>query len=120
MINWSKYFDKIYCILEIENLNRKQLLEYELKRVGIEELRLNQAKKISDITTDDIIKIEDFLKLPSININPGFKKFVLNGIVLDERQTTLSGAFYVKCEDEIVAIYEEVDKNKYKPVLIFK
>ena len=92
----------------------------ELNRVGIEDLSLDKAKKIADITESDIISIEDFLKLPSININPGFKKFVLNGIVLDERQTTIDGAFYVKCEGSIVAIYEKVDINKYKPVLIFK
>ena len=34
-ITWSKYFDKIYCIHFVEYKNRKELLEYELDRVGI-------------------------------------------------------------------------------------
>lgn len=91
-----------------------------LRRIGIEGFNLANAKKIADISQNDIIPIEKFLNLPTVNINLGFKKFVLNGITLDERQTTISGAFYVKCDDEVIAIYEEVDKNKYKPILIFK
>lgn len=35
MINWSKYFDKIYCINFTEFKIRHELMEYELKRVGI-------------------------------------------------------------------------------------
>ena len=92
----------------------------ELKRVGISKYNLKDAKLISEITESDIIKIEDFLNLPFVDINKGFLKFVYNGIVLDERQTKMDGAFYVRCEDKIVAIYEKVDENRYKPVVIFK
>ena len=45
---------------------------------------------------------------------------VKNGITLDDRQTNLHEPFYVDSKDGILAIYEEVDRNKYKPVLIFK
>ena len=35
MIDWSKYFDRIYCIHFVQYTKRKQLLEFELNRVGI-------------------------------------------------------------------------------------
>ena len=35
MINWAKYFDKIYCINYIPYIKRKKLMESELKRIGI-------------------------------------------------------------------------------------
>ena len=35
MIQWQKYFDKIYCINYKEFQVRHELMEYELKRVGI-------------------------------------------------------------------------------------
>ena len=35
MIKWEKYFDKIICINYSEFRNRKQLMDFELKRVGI-------------------------------------------------------------------------------------
>lgn len=34
-IEWSKYFDKIYCEFFVPNKNRMPLLQSELKRVGI-------------------------------------------------------------------------------------
>ena len=45
---------------------------------------------------------------------------ILNGITLDERQTNIDGAFYVKCNCDIIAIYEKKEDNKYKPIIIFK
>lgn len=35
MINWSKYFDKIYCLHFIQYSNRKELMQFQLNRVGI-------------------------------------------------------------------------------------
>ena len=35
MINWSKYFDRIYCLHFVPYTERKELLEIELERVGI-------------------------------------------------------------------------------------
>ena len=35
MINWSKYFDKIYCLHFIPYTERKKLMDFQLKRVGI-------------------------------------------------------------------------------------
>jgi hypothetical protein len=45
---------------------------------------------------------------------------VKNGITMDERQTSIHGTFYVDSSMGILAIYEEVDNLKYKPILIFK
>lgn len=35
MINWAKYFDRIYCLHFIQYSNRKQLMQFQLNRVGI-------------------------------------------------------------------------------------
>lgn len=35
MINWAKYFDKIYCINFCQFTERKQLMQFQLNRVGI-------------------------------------------------------------------------------------
>ena len=35
MINWSKYFDRIYCINFSQYTERKQLMQFQLNRVGI-------------------------------------------------------------------------------------
>lgn len=36
MVNWNKYFDKIYCIHLIEYKERFEEIQNELKRVGID------------------------------------------------------------------------------------
>ena len=45
---------------------------------------------------------------------------VKEGLELDERQTNLSGIFYVVNNCDIIAIYEEVSHLKYNPIIIFK
>ena len=34
-INWSKYFDRIYCLFYIPYKERKQLMQFQLNRIGI-------------------------------------------------------------------------------------
>lgn len=92
----------------------------ELRRIKIGNYNIEEAIALDELKIEDIKKIEDFLILPTVIINDTFKKFILNGIVLDERQTNLHGAFYVSTKDETLAIYEEYQDNKYKPIVIFK
>lgn len=35
MIDWSKYFDKIYCLNFIQYTKRKQMMDFQLNRIGI-------------------------------------------------------------------------------------
>ena len=91
----------------------------ELRRTKIENYDVSNAKKLDDISLDDIIKIEDFFNFPKVEVNEYIAKLVKNGVTLDERQTTIGGIFFVVNNCDIIAIYEEIEKNIYKPVLIF-
>lgn len=35
MINWNKYFDKIYVLSYVKNFDRRKIIESEFKRIGI-------------------------------------------------------------------------------------
>ena len=92
---------------------------HELRRTKMNEYSVDCAKRIADISDNDIISITDFFDLPKVEVSEYMAKLVKNGITLDERQTNLSGVFYVTYNCDIIAIYEEVDHFKYKPILIF-
>ncbi len=93
---------------------------HELRRTKMNEYDVKDSKKLDDITDKDIISITDFFDLPEVNVEDYMVNLVKNGIELDERQTNLSGIFYVVNNCDIIAIYEEVSHLKYKPILIFK
>ncbi len=93
---------------------------HELRRTKMNEYDLADAKTIDEVSENDIIKITDFFDLPKVNVDDYMVRLVKNGIELDERQTNLSGIFYVVNNCDIIAIYEEVSHLKYKPILIFK
>jgi tRNA pseudouridine55 synthase len=71
------------------------------------------------LNTNNIIKIEDFFDFPKVEVSDYIAKLVKNGVTLDERQTTIKGIFFVTNKCDIIAMYEEIDVNKYKPILIF-
>lgn len=91
----------------------------ELRRTKIENYSLDKAKKLDEINENDIIKIEEFFNFPRVEVNDYIAKLVKNGVTLDNRQTTINGIFFVVNNCDIIAIYEEIDNNIYKPVLIF-
>jgi len=92
----------------------------ELRRIRSGDYVIEDAHKISEIEDKNIIPIFDFFKFPKVYIKDYLIPLVKNGITLDDRQTNLHEPFYVDSKDGILAIYEEVGSNKYKPVLIFK
>lgn len=92
----------------------------ELRRIKIGNFDINNTISLDDVTNNDIKPIFDILDLPKVYINNSFKKYILNGITLDERQTNLHEPFYVCDDSNIIAIYEEYDLNKYKPIIIFR
>ena len=91
---------------------------HELRRTKMNEYDVINALKIDEITDKDIISITDFFNLPKVSVDDYIAKLVRNGVTLDERQTDLSGIFYVTNNCDIIAIYEEVEPHKYKPILI--
>ncbi len=92
---------------------------HELRRTKMNEYDVSCAKKIDELSSSDIISITDFFDLPKVEVDEYLAKLVKNGITLDERQTELNGIFYVTHNCDIIAIYEEVERFKYKPILIF-
>ena len=58
-------------------------------------------------------------KLPVIEVNDYLEKLVLNGVMLDERQAKLDSLFYVKSKNGIIAMYEPIERYKYRLLIIF-
>lgn len=100
-----------------EFLGTKAIL-HELRRTKMNEYNVINAKKIDDINDSDIISITDFFDLPKVDVDDYIARLVKNGITLDERQTNINGIFYVINNCDIIAVYEEVEPHKYKPILI--
>ena len=91
----------------------------ELRRINAGGFDIDKAITIDEIEENNLISIEEFFDFPKVEVDDYIAKLVKNGVELDERQTTISGNFYVCDKFGIIAIYEEKEKNKYKPVLIF-
>ena len=91
----------------------------ELRRTKIDNLDIKDSITLDDLNTNNIIKIEDFFDFPKVEVSDYIAKLVKNGVTLDERQTTIKGIFFVTNKCDIIAMYEEIDVNKYKPILIF-
>lgn len=91
----------------------------ELRRTFAGEFKVVDSKPLDSITIDDIKSIEEIFDLPRVEVNDYIARLVKNGIVLDERQTSINQNFYVVNNCDIIAIYEVVEPLKYKPILIF-
>ena len=91
----------------------------DLRRTSTGGYSLKDVKALDLVTENDLISIEDFFDFPRVYVDDYISRLVKNGVELDKRQTTISGIFYVCDKFGIIAIYEEKEKNKYKPVLIF-
>ena len=91
----------------------------ELRRISTGGFNIDKAISIDEINETKLITIEEFFDFPKVIVDDYIAKLVKNGVELDERQTTISGNFYVCDKFGIIAIYEEKENNKYKPVLIF-
>lgn len=91
-----------------------------LKRTKIGKYLLSDAINLDQLSINDIISIEDIFKdKQSIVLNDYMIRLVKNGIYLDERQIITNNDFKVYNENnELVAIYEVVSENKYRPFII--
>lgn len=91
----------------------------KLKRTKQGQFDLNQCIDIEEISCSKIIKIEDILHLPYINVNKELQKKILNGQILDN----IYGYDLVGFKDEtnhLIAIYKKYDKDiqKIKPYIM--
>lgn len=92
----------------------------DLRRTRAGEFRVEDAIPLEEVTKDSINGIEEVFPFPRVEVNAYIAKLVLNGVMLDERQTKEKGVFYVTHNCDIIAIYEAVEPLKYKPILLFK
>lgn len=99
-------------------LNGKAILK-DLRRIKIDNYDISNSKELDNIKETDFISIFDFFNFPIIDVKDYLVPLIKNGIELDERQTNIDGIFYVRNKCDIIAIYQKVDENKYKPILIF-
>lgn len=91
----------------------------ELKRISIDKYDVSESTLLDDIDDDSIIKPWDFMKYVIIDVDDYMAKLCKNGVILDERQTTIDTPFYVRNNDKIIALYEPIEDNKYKLVALF-
>ncbi len=103
-----------------EKLDTYAALE-TLNRLTVGCYTLTYAKSIEEVEKDDMITLEILFKdYQSVVLNDYLIKLVKNGIYLDDRQITTDQPFVVYNENhEMIAYYEVINTNQYKPVLIF-
>ena len=103
-----------------EILGGKAIMK-ELRRIESGNFNLINSTVLSKITNDNIIPITDiFTDFGCLDVNDYIAHLAKNGVVFDERQIITDKPFYVRHNGNIIAIYEVIDVNKYKPLIIFK
>ncbi|MCD4826157.1 MAG: tRNA pseudouridine(55) synthase TruB [Acholeplasmataceae bacterium] len=91
-----------------------------LVRTSIGQYDLKQAHDLEKVEIHDLISLETYFSdYPKLVLNEYLIKLVKNGIFLDERQTTMDCDFVVYDQkNTMVAFYQRVKPNTYKPALI--
>ena len=117
-LNVSKGFYVRSFARDLGKLLNSDAIISDLRRTKIDNLDVKDAKSIDDLNIDDIIPIDKYFNFPKIEVNDYIAKLVKNGVTLDERQTNIDGIFFVTNKCDIIAIYEKIENNKYKPILI--
>ncbi|MBR4495935.1 MAG: tRNA pseudouridine(55) synthase TruB [Acholeplasmatales bacterium] len=92
----------------------------DLRRTKSGEFSLKDSIKIEDVNENKVISIFDMYKLPIVEVSDYLEKLVLNGVMLDERQAKLDSLFYVKSKSGIIAMYEPIERYKYRLLIIFR
>lgn len=103
-----------------EALGGKAIMK-ELRRVTSGDFSIINSTLLNEVSSENIIPITDVFKdFSKLEVNDYIAHLALNGVVFDERQIITDKPFYVLHNDKIIAIYEVIEENKYKPLLIFK
>jgi tRNA pseudouridine55 synthase len=103
-----------------DNLNTYGALS-QLRRMAIGSYHVNQAKKVYEVESQDLIPLASFFAdFPQIVLNDYMVRLVKNGVYLDERQTDISTPFIVTdVMGNYIAYYEQTEDHRYKPMFIF-
>ena len=92
---------------------------YNLTRLSSGFFDIGNSKKIDEVKTSDVIKIEDaFNYLDKLEVKDYLIKLIENGVTLDERQIETDKPFIVTNKGKNIAIYQPVMKNRYKRVVL--
>ena len=92
-----------------------------LRRIKVGRITLNMAHQLDDIEKSHLYVLTDYFKdFPKIALNDYMIRLVKNGVYLDERQIETEKPFIV-CNElgEMIAYYEVIEPNKYKPIIVF-
>lgn len=92
----------------------------ELNRIKAGQFSLQMATDLDELTINDLKPIDSIFNFPKVEVDDYIASLVKNGVILDNRQTTLNEPFYVINNCDIIAIYEVYKPQIYKPLLIFK
>lgn len=92
-----------------------------LKRTKIGDINLNEAVDLEDLNIEHLVTVEEiYQNHPKLILSEYLIKLVKNGVYLDERQITTDEDFLIYDEDNnLIALYEVIETNKYKPLIIF-
>lgn len=92
----------------------------ELRRIQSGNFTLVSATPLDELKEEHLLTIEEVFPYKKFEVNDYLAKLVKNGVVLDDRQLSTDQPFYVVHRGKIIALYEVIQKNLYKPVIIFK
>ena len=92
----------------------------ELRRDKSGDFDIKDAVLFDEIDSSSIKTIEEVFDLDCVEVNDYIARLVMNGVELDERQTSITKPFYVVNNGKKIAIYEPKEDNKYSVVLIFR
>jgi len=103
-----------------ENLGTYGALS-QLRRISIGSYHVDQAKKVYEVESYDLIPLATFFAdYPQIILNDYMVRLVRNGVYLDERQTDITTPFIVTdLFGNYIAYYEQTEDHRYKPMFIF-
>lgn len=93
-------------------------LMYELVRTSAGDFDIRDSIKLEDININDIISIDSMFDFEKLYANDFIAKLAKNGVTFDERQIITDKPFKIYNNNELIAIYEPVGNNKYKPIVI--
>ena len=92
-----------------------------LRRTKVGRYHVLDAIKLDEASFEHLISFETFFKdYNRLTLSDYLIHLVKNGIYLDERQIVTNKPFVVVDKhDKMIAYYEVIEENKYKPILIF-
>lgn len=92
----------------------------ELRRIASGSHLLEHATSLTCLQEANLKNIQEiFPNFGTLEVEDYIAKLVRNGVTLDERQTTTTEPFFVTNHQKSIAIYEPIEKNRYKPILIY-